>query len=276
MNDEAYTIDPVEVCQITYFQNINKVEEENINPVYLAQVKVFPDGKKPYTTSAYVKFIDQWGVYAEVFCALIGRSIGLPVPKPMLAYLSPELTPPKDCFKGSSTLFPCFASEDMQHPSIRKLIKADKSNGDRIISEFMHWHKVIDTCAFDELIMNADRQVGNLLYENSKSFVLIDHEKALDQNKDYGACLDNNIMLNVFLGMINDRSALINGASSLKDAMMSAIEDIEKNNKSQQKHFVPDSYDANTNSKKLYNRAQILPSIMQQQFSPQQGNLTLG
>jgi hypothetical protein len=119
---------------------------------------------------AYIKKIPCHELLAEVVCALIGKALDLPIPRPYLVRDEKNFT-------GNGGL-PLFAMEDAEHPSLNQTLRQGRSKVvyDRLIA----WDLVRNAAIFDEWIANVDRNEGNLLFDGEK-FTLIDHGKAFDQ-----------------------------------------------------------------------------------------------
>lgn len=109
-------------------------------------------------------------IAAECFCALLGAALELPTLKPVI------VTNPLD-----NSL--CFGSREVGYPNLSaKLGIGDTANAAQmqalaiILSAWSHVGHVI---SFDELILNGDRNPGNVLW-SGLAFTIIDHERALE------------------------------------------------------------------------------------------------
>lgn len=114
-----------------------------------------------------VKQIPDSALAAECFCSLLANALGLPVLQPIL------VTHPAD---GSRW----FGGRFLSHPNLATHF----ANGitpqavqwvAKIVSS---WPKAGDAIAFDQLVLNADRNMGNLLWDGAQ-MTLIDHERTL-------------------------------------------------------------------------------------------------
>lgn len=105
----------------------------------------------------------------ECFCALLAQDLGLSAP---------------DCAivsEGSNWLF---ASVDLKYPNLLQAFKCDPNAPDPallqiIASDLAGWVGIGRLLAFDVLVKNADRHVGNLLTDGA-DFMVIDHARSLD------------------------------------------------------------------------------------------------
>lgn len=158
---------------------------ENINPTWKAHVKTHTG-----VLVAYVKRIPPRKIYIECVCALLGRLLDLPIPKPIIVKVTAENFSdiPEDKFALA------FGSEDVGYPSFRRYIQNEEA-----WNKLKEFSKTADIGLFDEWIANWDRNIGNFLYDGSKNFSFIDHENALDpQLKVDEAARDNQILSVIF------------------------------------------------------------------------------
>lgn len=94
----------------------------------------------------------------ELVCAYYGRSVGLPIPEPLL------LVDDEEEYH--------FGSVDIGHPSLAQFVRSDDT---AVHDELLQWPDLIKAACFDELVVNPDRHNGNLLYDGER-FSLIDHD----------------------------------------------------------------------------------------------------
>lgn len=122
--------------------------------------------------AAVIKRIPKDAVVAECFCALLMRAWGLPVPEPILVMEEETLV---------------FASLDSGYPNLKQRMGWDdglpeqaklilEKVGAAIVCE---WDDAPMALAVDELIANADRNLGNFLWDGV-THAYIDHERTLD------------------------------------------------------------------------------------------------
>lgn len=118
-----------------------------------------------------LKRLDLDGVLAEAFCAVLLRAWGLPVPEPALVRADDGLA---------------FASLDAGYPNLKQRLgwrddlppqakDAMARIGAAIVCTFADIGLAI---AADEAIANADRNLGNILWDGA-DHAYIDHERAL-------------------------------------------------------------------------------------------------
>lgn len=126
------------------------------------------------------KKLDSRKMAVEAVCAALGRSAGLPIPEPILLL---------DQDNSWS-----FGSIDGGHPNLAQFIS---TNDHSVIDELVNWPSLLEAACFDELIANADRNDGNILYDGHE-FTLIDHELCIPQGMrpdDYSDDYYNNRFL---------------------------------------------------------------------------------
>ncbi|MEW6563296.1 MAG: HipA family kinase [Pseudomonadota bacterium] len=138
----------------------------NVSPLWKANVII---GTLECLT-VWMKKLSAQQLLAECVCAVIGRSIGMPIPRPFLVY-------DEKGFAGEVNSLPFFAMEDAKHPSVRRwLARTD----DPVIWEaLLRWASIQECALFDEWVANIDRNQGNLLYDGVGDFMMIDHAHAL-------------------------------------------------------------------------------------------------
>lgn len=108
-------------------------------------------------------------IAAECLCALLGHSLGLPTLMPVL------VTDPRD-----NTL--CVGAREVGYPSLSSRLRIgtdeDAPKMHALACILSAWSQVGHAISFDELIVNGDRNPGNVLW-NGAQFTIIDHERAL-------------------------------------------------------------------------------------------------
>ena len=158
---------------------------KNISPLWRGRVLTESGDYLP----VWLKNISAQQVLSECVCALVGRAVDLPIPRPLLVldvegFLS-------ESAKGA--LY--FAMEDAEHPSVRQWIQ--DMDDPSVAQAILRWPKARECALFDEWVVNVDRNPGNLLYDGENSFVMIDHAHALGANQnphivpDYRLSLQN-------------------------------------------------------------------------------------
>lgn len=105
------------------------------------------------------KYLSDRELLCEILCAQIGREIDLPIPEPFLLF--------------DQNRKPLFGSNDVGYPNLNHYLSKD-SDKELVISRLKGWVHLQAASFFDELIFNADRHPGNLLYDGC-DFQLIDH-----------------------------------------------------------------------------------------------------
>lgn len=108
-------------------------------------------------------------IAAECFCALLGASLGLPTLTPVV------VTDPRD-----HSLW--FGARNVGYPSLASHVRITNpptSAQLQALSMLLStWAQAPAAISFDELIVNGDRNPGNVLW-NGTVFTIIDHERAL-------------------------------------------------------------------------------------------------
>jgi hypothetical protein len=108
-------------------------------------------------------------IAAECFCSLLGGALGLPTLKPVI------VTNPLD-----NSL--CFGSREVGYPNLSAKLgigyTANAAQMQALAIILSAWAHVGHVISFDELILNGDRNPGNVLW-SGLAFTIIDHERAL-------------------------------------------------------------------------------------------------
>lgn len=162
-----------------------KFSDCNINQTWKGHVRTNTD-----TVVVYAKLIDAREICIEAFCALLGRQLGIPIPKPFLILAdssSLPIVPP-----GQNALM--FGSEDADFPSFRRY-----ANCKQAYTRLQNFKSTLDVGVFDEWIANHDRNIGNILYDGGNEFLFIDHGLAIPKEMDpCQPAVDNNIIRVLF------------------------------------------------------------------------------
>ncbi|MCM7825543.1 phosphatidylinositol 4-kinase [Enterobacter roggenkampii] len=95
----------------------------------------------------------------EILCSQLGRGLDLPIPEPILLFDEDKQ--------------PMFGSKDIGYPNLLHFFNID-SEKNVVLDKLKKWVHLQSASFFDELIFNADRHPGNLLFDGS-DFHLIDH-----------------------------------------------------------------------------------------------------
>jgi hypothetical protein len=171
--------------------------EKNVNAVYKAQVHTDDQGE----VSAFVKSIPDHELLMECICALIGRALNLPIPKPLLIVAKQDSCPP-----GHDLNKPLFGCEEIQHPSVRRFVcpngDVDPHLNQLFIEKITTWKQLVDAALFDEQIANCDRHVGNFLFDG-KEFHLIDHGLAMYALFNKAMTIDSPTSNNLFFQILS-------------------------------------------------------------------------
>lgn len=157
----------------------------NINQTWKGHVKTATD-----TVVVYAKLIDAREICVEAFCAILGRQLGIPIPKPYLILADSNSLPIIP--EGQHALM--FGSEDADFPSFRRY-----ANCEQAFIRLQKFKSTLDVGVFDEWIANHDRNIGNILYDGGDNFLFIDHGLAIPNGMNpLSPASDNNIIRALF------------------------------------------------------------------------------
>lgn len=176
---------------------MKKTEQKKIEPILEAEVITLlgreSEGRdaetykaeildpKDRTITGYVKLTrDPRKVIAEMAASQVGRALGLSIPRPYLAILDTA-----DLDEGFQSQFAnqgpmlCFASKQAGSNSY-SLERAFRGIPSAAMRSITKQFDMPSTVAFDELIANTDRNLGNLIYSpDTQKVWMIDHGRAL-------------------------------------------------------------------------------------------------
>jgi hypothetical protein len=141
------------------------IHNQNINPVWRGNVTLGDIRRQ-----MYVKAVEPRTLVVEVICALVGRALGLPIPRPALVQVNPGVLP------GVANPLIFFGSESVDNPDLKQWLSRD---AEEAMSQLERWAHLIDAGCFDEWTGNGDRHGGNILYGGGNNFALIDHSEAI-------------------------------------------------------------------------------------------------
>lgn len=115
-------------------------------------------------------------VVAELVCSVLGRALGLPIPRPYLLEVSRKSLPTSafwNAEESSRITFACAAISDSS--SFSQLIQHDSAYAKELLRKWSHYPQ---TVIFDEWVGNLDRNQSNILF-SANIIWLIDHAEAL-------------------------------------------------------------------------------------------------
>ncbi len=108
----------------------------------------------------------------EVLAAAIGIFLGLPIPRPYLAFASSDrlVTDKAPALADGHLLF---ASTDVKQPQVAMLLQGPIANV--VLARLASWPETGKLYGFDSLVANVDRHAGNLLFSGDHQVWVIDH-----------------------------------------------------------------------------------------------------
>lgn len=123
---------------------------------------------------AYIKLLNISDASKEAFCAVLGRRLHLPIPRPYYVYADPAVTG----YPSGNRHHIAFGLEDAIIPGRRI------QDEEPFLEQLKKWPDLAACAAFDSWIANGDRLPHNLLYSGNDDFWLIDHDEALPNYLD--------------------------------------------------------------------------------------------
>ena len=121
---------------------------------------------------AYIKVLNDKQLVNELLVNILGRRLGLPIPKGFLLRAKPSDLPGSIALNNLNQEALVFGSQALKHPS---LARRYKNNNAEVIKWLKANCKILDdTIIFDDFVANTDRHSGNLLVDGKETW-LIDH-----------------------------------------------------------------------------------------------------
>lgn len=155
-----------------------------------------------YEVAAYAKKLDDRQLLAEIIAALLGRSIGLPIPEPVLALSADG----RDIW---------FASIDVKYPDLSKSLTIfgphiqDSPDNRAVLKKLADWKHINTAIGFDEWIANGDRNPGNIIADGNGDYYLIDHNLALQTTVSVSDPIKNQLLnIKQFFSEGDEKTAL--------------------------------------------------------------------
>jgi len=166
------SIEPILLGQL--LPGAHPFRNNNINPTFTGAVHTEVAGP----VRAFIKDIAAKEIGNELLSAVLGRAIGLPIPRPLLAIdrdgiidavRAPEL-------ETGERLF--FASERQGTPPLAQLCRTSEDVGPSVLERLGNWAGLGRAYGFDTWVANVDRHANNILFDGGKSVWLIDHGRS--------------------------------------------------------------------------------------------------
>ena len=163
-----------------------RIDDGNVNPTFKAAIQTSAG-----TTYGYFKLINPRAIVVEALCAVLGRGMNLPIPRPIIVQVD-HGSLPSEVPDGTSRI--TFASQDVNIPSFKRLLNNSQMS-QTLWQRLAACHNTRPVAVFDEWIVNYDRNQGNILFDGADDFWFIDHERALPANWPVGQpCNPNQLM----------------------------------------------------------------------------------
>lgn len=164
-----------------------KINNGNRQDVWRGVIQM-SSGKK---ITAFVKHIPPRALAVEMIAALLGRSLELPIPRPILVNVLPIHLPSAKI--KEKTIF--FGSARVDQPDLAQWLSDEES--EEVMDRLRKWKHAIDAGCFDEWLANEDRHSKNILFDGKKDFVLIDHSHAIPESLLCSEASNRNTILEV-------------------------------------------------------------------------------
>jgi len=183
-------------------------ENGNVTETYKGPIQV--NNGSPIT--AIIKDIPAEELAKELFFAILGKTLNLPIPRPLLVLTSKEIISAKHAPKLGD-FFLLYGSELENVPSLGSQLCDDIGRLSpalikKIVKELIkRWDGIGQAYSFDTWTANVDRHINNILFEGTDEIWLIDHGKTLDQEssipKNAQKAKEQNIINKMDLWLIN-------------------------------------------------------------------------
>lgn len=163
---------PIEnIERATALYGVRPIHNQNINETFLGPVQRH-DGS---VNQAILKDIPNKEVAKEVAAAILGRALGLEIPKPLIVAVDENIVSANKAGKIGSTPYHLFyGSVLVGPPTLAQLCSGNAPS--KIIRDLIkNWPSAGQCYAFDTWIANVDRHMNNLMFDGDNEVWLIDH-----------------------------------------------------------------------------------------------------
>jgi hypothetical protein len=146
------------------------IDDKGINETYRGLVEV-AGGLR---VQAYIKFLPDRQLVNELLASVLGRLVGLPLPRAFLVEVQLSDYPASGFLASAGhPKSPAFAVEAISAHSV--LRRVDLQTQEAREQMLRSWPKWYEAASFDDWIANADRHTGNVLVGARGEVWLIDH-----------------------------------------------------------------------------------------------------
>ena len=153
------------------------VDGKGVNETYIGMIEVGPQRLR-----AYVKLMPDRQLVNELLASVLGRLVGLPVPRGFLVLVQRSDYPSSSyLLQNGFDAASAFAVEELPHRALDR--RADLASAEARKALLCAWSKWPEAACFDDWIANADRHPGNLLVGGPGEVWLIDHSHAFTGDK---------------------------------------------------------------------------------------------
>jgi hypothetical protein len=149
--------------------------------VYTALAAV-PRAKQhlPVYYKIFLPHLQSTAIFNELFCYRLFGALDMPVPNDvsMMPCKKNQIIGPSRCLENRDPDSDWMAGVASVNLNPRRVVQLSLPTK-LIVPELLAWPYLAKTAVIDELVVNVDRNRGNLHRLGKNQFVLIDHEKAL-------------------------------------------------------------------------------------------------
>lgn len=173
---------------------VSTVTDGMLAYTHIAQLNTTP--YQPSFTQCYVKIYQEndssgredKSILNEIVGYIIGKSLGLPVPSEagIIMIKGSQLSSPPDWISEDKEIMAWWV-KDMFFPSLKQYYDFSKLGDhdillNKLVKELLANDSTSQIIAFDDLIANIDRNIGNILKTKNGKFILIDHGLCLTRS----------------------------------------------------------------------------------------------
>jgi hypothetical protein len=164
---------------------------------------------------AYLRMGSLRTVVSELVCSVVGRALGLPIPRPYLVRVNKPALPASTAWNEDEAMRYTFACAEVSESTAFSQLISHKSEYARKL--LRGWELYPHTVTFDEWVGNLDRNQSNILF-SANVIWLIDHADALGgvlgeihDLSDIQGDAFSNVLLDRHVAdfSVNDKSTLI-------------------------------------------------------------------
>ncbi|MBB6320551.1 HipA family kinase [Paraburkholderia tropica] len=171
-NADQYIPTPVAVETVELNEGAELLKRTQTDEIWRGTVQVDALTDAP----VYFRMSAPRGIISELICSVLGRALGLPIPRPYLIRIKRKtLESSQRWASGESERYTFGCAEVSSSTAFSQLVAQDSDYAKKLLRK---WDLYPHTVTFDEWVANLDRNQSNILF-SANIIWLIDHADAL-------------------------------------------------------------------------------------------------